>query len=417
MRLLAKLLLATGLFCASAQAQVHPIYRNVLTTNLYVLGTNLTLTNGVLEAVGGSSTPGPQGPTGPTGPTGATGPTGPAGANGTNGLDGTSFNGRSLNLNRLDLGTIAAAGTATLSSTTNLYFVTASGSTWNLNLPAVPDTTNGYFANVQGTNTSGVSQIVTLKVATFTTTINRPEIGLSVSTITNGPAAFFNYTFDSANGVWSCLQSVGDALTFASASGWVKSGQTNTMAQGIASANDFVATNSVTAAVFIGNGASKGYWDFFTLNPTNKNRVTIADNGFSSDYTNTLPQASGTFVMDTNTTTLTNKRVTPRLATVADATTITANADTSDVVIQLNTQAVGTLTIANPTGTPTEGQALVYRIKCTNIETLAFGGQFRFSVDLAQPSTTTGGTKWDYIGVRWNALDSKWDFVTKNFGF
>ena len=118
-----------------------------------------------------------------------------------------------------------------------------------------------------------------------------------------------------------------------------------------------------------------------------------------------------------STSTLTNKRVTRRTVTVSDATTITANVDTSDVVYQLNTQSAGTLTIANPTGTPTDEQPLVIRWKCTNIQTLAFGSQFRFSVDLTQPATSTGNSKFDRMAFAWNAISTNWDCIAKNFGY
>lgn len=107
----------------------------------------------------------------------------------------------------------------------------------------------------------------------------------------------------------------------------------------------------------------------------------------------------------------------PRVTTAADAVSITPNGDTSDIVIQTNTQVAGTLTINNPTGTPVAGQRLVVRVKCTNAQTLAFGNQFRFSTDIAQPAATTGTSKTDYLGFLYNAVDLKWDAVAKAFGY
>ena len=323
----------------------------------------------------------------------------------------------SVSLIRHDLGTVAAAGTATLNANTNLYYVVASGSTWTINLPAVPDMTNSPFINIKGTNSSGGSQVITLKVAGVTTTINRPEIGLAVSSITNNSSAFFNYTFDTANQIWADFSSVGDALTFASASGWTKLGTTNSTMQGIGSANDLVGTNSVTAGTFLGIGSSKGYWKFSTLNPTNGSYITIPDSGFAQDYTNTLPLASGTFVMETNTATLTNKRITPRVVTVSDATSVTMNSDTSDLVYQLNTQSVGTLTINNPSGTPTDGQPLILRLKCTNAQTFSWGSQFRGSTDLPLPTVSSTGSKFDYMGFKYNSISTNWDIVAKVYTF
>lgn len=118
-----------------------------------------------------------------------------------------------------------------------------------------------------------------------------------------------------------------------------------------------------------------------------------------------------------STNTLTNKRMTKRVTTAADAVSITPNADNDDFTIQLNTQAAGTLTINNPSGTPTDRQPLNIQVKCTNAQTWAFGAQFRGSSDLALPTTSTGSSKWDKMGFEWNANDSKWDYVAKVYGF
>lgn len=106
-----------------------------------------------------------------------------------------------------------------------------------------------------------------------------------------------------------------------------------------------------------------------------------------------------------------------RIISVADATSITPNADTSDVVVQTNTQAGGTLTINAPTGTPIDGQKIMLKIKSTNVQTYAWNAIYRESNDLAKPTGTTGSSKTDYIGYVYNAADNKWDLVAKVLGF
>jgi hypothetical protein len=59
--------------------------------------------------------------------------------------------------------------------------------------------------------------------------------------------------------------------------------------------------------------------------------------------------------------TLTNKRITPRIATTASTATLAPNADTQDATAV--TAQAGALSIAAPTGTPTNGQSLLIRIK------------------------------------------------------
>lgn len=100
-----------------------------------------------------------------------------------------------------------------------------------------------------------------------------------------------------------------------------------------------------------------------------------------------------------------------------NATSITPNCDTSDVVAQINTQATGTLTINAPTGSPVDGQKLVLRINSTNIQTFSWNTIFAGSTDMALPSVTTGLGKTDYIGFIYNSTTGRWHILAKNFGF
>jgi len=59
---------------------------------------------------------------------------------------------------------------------------------------------------------------------------------------------------------------------------------------------------------------------------------------------------SGSVVGTTDAQTITSKRITRRVYTQADGTTIDVNSDLYDGVLQVNTQGSGTLTINNPTG-------------------------------------------------------------------
>lgn len=118
---------------------------------------------------------------------------------------------------------------------------------------------------------------------------------------------------------------------------------------------------------------------------------------------------AGTVVGTTDTQTLSGKRVTPRTGSVASAATTTPNSDNYE---QWNVTAQAeALTIANPTGTPTQAQKLTLRIKDNGVaQTLAFGTIYRaFSAALP---TTTVANKTMYIGMIYNSTDTKWDVVS-----
>lgn len=106
--------------------------------------------------------------------------------------------------------------------------------------------------------------------------------------------------------------------------------------------------------------------------------------------------------------TLTNARVTKRIGTTASSSTPTADADSHD---QYNvTAAAANMTVGAPTGTPTDGQMLMYRFKDNaTARTIAWNAAFR-AMGAALP-TTTVISKTLYVGTTWNAADSKWDVL------
>jgi hypothetical protein len=117
-----------------------------------------------------------------------------------------------------------------------------------------------------------------------------------------------------------------------------------------------------------------------------------------------------TFVDTATAQTLTNKRVTPRVNTVASGATITPTADLSDVYTV--TALAAAATIAAPSGTPTNGQRLLLRIKDNGTaRALTWNAIYRV-IGVTLP-TTTVANKTIYVGCIYNSADSVWDVVAE----
>ena len=100
----------------------------------------------------------------------------------------------------------------------------------------------------------------------------------------------------------------------------------------------------------------------------------------------------------------------PRVQTVTSSATVTP-VSTNDLVT-ITAQATG-LTLANPTGTFVEGQALMIRIKDNGTaRTIAFDTNYR-AIGITLP-TTTVISKTMYLGIIYNSTDAKWDIVGLN---
>ena len=186
----------------------------------------------------------------------------------------------------------------------------------------------------------------------------------------------------------------------------------------------------VTATSIEGVSTSTVKTDLSLNNVTNDAQVKKASsstngaiptwNGTTGDALNTggLTAPTGTIVGDTDTQTLTNKEVTPRVVAQASSATWSPNADTTDVFTITTAQATNVTTISSPSGTAVDGQKLIFRIKCDGTaRTLAgWNAIYRFSSDMAAP-TTLVANKTFYLGFIYNSTDSKWDNVSQMNNF
>lgn len=124
---------------------------------------------------------------------------------------------------------------------------------------------------------------------------------------------------------------------------------------------------------------------------------------------------ANTAVQPTAAQTLTNKRITPRITTVASTATLTPDADTQDITA-ITAQA-GALSIAAPIGTPTNGQSLIIRVKDNGVvRTIAWNAIYSAftSIDLR---TSTVASKTLLFQFVYNSTDSVWELLHSNASF
>lgn len=121
--------------------------------------------------------------------------------------------------------------------------------------------------------------------------------------------------------------------------------------------------------------------------------------GFLQKQISDLPTASST-------TTLTNKRVTPRVGSTTSSATPTINTDNVDIYKLTAQTADITSFTTNLSGTPTDGQVLIIEITGTAARAITWGASFEAST-VALP-TTTVTTAMLAVGFLYNGATSKW---------
>jgi hypothetical protein len=323
--------------------------------------------------------------------------------------------GASLQLSSLTSGRVTYAGASGLLQDNSSF--TFDGTT--LAAPTL-DSTNLEVTNLKakdGTSAGSIADatgVVTLASSILTTTdINGGTI--DGTTIGTSVRAAGNFTTLDSNGNTTLGDTSGDTLQVNASVASNLLFIDNTYDIGASGAtrprNLFLANNAVVGGTVNG----------LTITSTT-GTLTVA-NGKTATFNNTLafsgtdstvmtfPSASTTVVGTDSTQTLTNKRYTPRVGTVASAATITPTGDSSDLytVTALATNA----TIAAPSGTPTDGQRLMLRIldngTSRGLTWTTTAGGYR-GVLTSLPTSTQPGLVL-YVGCIYNSQAGYWDVV------
>jgi hypothetical protein len=262
-------------------------------------------------------------------------------------------------------------------------------------------TTAGYITNIKP---SAPNHLVYLGKVTRTS----PTNGTIVYRIQNG------YELEELHNVAIASVANNDILQYETSTSLWKNKAIPTASSsvnGYLSSTDWTTFNAKVTANSAITGATKTKITYDT-----KGLVTSGADATTADISDSTNKR---YVTDANLTVIGNTSGTntgdqtflnARVQSVTSAATVTPTS-TNDLV-KITAQAVG-LTIANQTGTMTEGQALMIRIKDNGTaQTIAFGTNYR-AIGVTLPTTTTI-SKTIYLGCIWNDTDTKFDILGVN---
>ena len=136
--------------------------------------------------------------------------------------------------------------------------------------------------------------------------------------------------------------------------------------------------------------------------------VTLTPTTLTASRTLTLPDATTTVVGTDATQTLTNKRVDPRVVSAASASSLTPSIATADIYAY--TALAAGLTINAPTGTPVDGNRLVFRLLDNGTARALTWNATYTAIGVTLP-TTTVVNKTTYVGCIYNANNTRWDVI------
>jgi hypothetical protein len=128
----------------------------------------------------------------------------------------------------------------------------------------------------------------------------------------------------------------------------------------------------------------------------------------ASGGTGSTTLAGASIATYTGTETLTNKRIDPRVTSAASASSITPSIATADVYAY--TALAANLTINAPTGTPVDGDKLIFRL-LDNGTARALTWDATYTVIGVTLPTTTTASKTTYVGCIYNANNTRWDVI------
>lgn len=183
-------------------------------------------------------------------------------------------------------------------------------------------------------------------------------------------------------------------------------------------------TNALAGKLSLSGGTMTGVITFATAQRVAASIVTglaaVATSGAYADLSGRPTLPAGAIVGTTDAQTLTNKRVNPRIT--SNATVVSPLALNSDGIDQYAlTGLANALTVSADAGSPVDGQKFVLRLKDNGTPRIVtFTGGTAKGFRPVGVSLTASGANWAYttvagktayLGMVYNATDSRWDIL------
>jgi len=342
----------------------------------------------------------------------------------------------------------AAAGTltgTTLNSTVVTSSLTSVGTvttgTWNASVIGAAYGGTGVANNAANTITFTGSYSLGLTL-TANTTATLPTSGYHIATVTNMAAnpvtgTPSSTTYLRGDGTWATISTSSGTVTSVSGTGTVNG---ITLTGTVTSSGSLTLggtlsgvslTSQVSGTLPIANGGTNstatptaggigyGTGSAYAFSAAGTSGYLLISGGTGSPTWTTTgsgvvtalgnsTNSSGGFTTIDGTATLTNKRINPRVSATSSASSLTPDISAYDEYAY--TALSSSLTINAPTGSPVDGNKLIFRILDNgSSQSLSWNGTYTV-IGVTLPTATTA-SKTTYVGCIYNANNSRWDVV------